>query len=109
MDKRHEPERAVGNRFHKPHRYPVNEIVRHVDTQPVSGEPGKTVTPDLMKILSADHVLPISSPPIENGAVAIDGVMIAAVGTREEISALFPQATHEDFGEAAILPGFVNC
>ena len=62
-----------------------------------------------MKILSADHVLPISSPPIENGAVAIDGVMIAAVGTREEISALFPQATHEDFGEAAILPGFVNC
>ena len=62
-----------------------------------------------MRILSADHVLPISSPPIENGAVAIDGAVIAAVGTREEISKKYPEAALEDFGEAAILPGFVNC
>lgn len=62
-----------------------------------------------MRIFSADHVLPISSPPVENGAVVIDGEMIAAVGTREAISSKYPEASHENFGEAAILPGFVNC
>ena len=62
-----------------------------------------------MKILTADYVLPISAPPIENGAVAIDGSKIVAVGTRDEITTQFPTASVEDHGEAAILPGFVNC
>jgi 5-methylthioadenosine/S-adenosylhomocysteine deaminase len=31
------------------------------------------------------------------------------VGTREHLSQKFPDAEHEDFGGAAILPGFVNC
>lgn len=61
-----------------------------------------------MRIFSADHVLPISSPPIKRGAVAIDGSAITAVGTREEITRRYPQIAHEDLGEAAILPGFVN-
>lgn len=61
-----------------------------------------------MKILSADYVLPISSAPIRDGAVLIDGDSIAAVGTRETLVANFPNAQFEDFGEAAILPGFVN-
>lgn len=43
------------------------------------------------------------------GAVAIDGAEIVAVGTRVEITERFPNAGVEDFGEAAILPGFVNC
>ncbi len=62
-----------------------------------------------MKILRASHVLPISSPPIKNGAVVIDADKIVAVGTRDEIVASFPEAVIEDFGDAAILPGFVNC
>ena len=62
-----------------------------------------------MKIITADHVLPISSEPLINGAVAIDGAIIAAVGGREEIVDAYPNAEIEDFGEAAILPGFVNC
>ena len=62
-----------------------------------------------MKILIADHVLPISSEPISTGAVAIDGAEIVAVGTRVELLERFPNANVEDFGEAAILPGFVNC
>jgi len=62
-----------------------------------------------MRIIAADHVLPISSGPISNGAVAIDGALIAAVGTKEEIAQQFPGIEVEDFGEAAILPGFVNC
>ncbi len=62
-----------------------------------------------MKIIAADHVLPISSGPIERGAVAIDGTRIAAVGTRDAIEAQFPGIEIDDFGEAAIMPGMVNC
>lgn len=62
-----------------------------------------------MRILSADHVLPITSPPLEGGAVAIEGVHIIAVGSREDLVARYPSAAAEDFGQAAILPGFVNC
>ncbi|MGD9589327.1 MAG: amidohydrolase family protein [Pyrinomonadaceae bacterium] len=62
-----------------------------------------------MKILAAKFVLPISSGPIENGAVAVDGSRITAVGPADSVKASYPDASTEDFGEAAILPGFVNC
>ena len=62
-----------------------------------------------MKILAADFVLPISSGPIAGGAVAIDGSVITAVGSKDDILSRFPDAEVADFGEAAILPGFVNC
>ncbi len=62
-----------------------------------------------MKILAADHVLPISSEPIAFGAVAIEADKIVAVGKRDEITAQFPNAELEDFGKAAIIPGLVNC
>jgi 5-methylthioadenosine/S-adenosylhomocysteine deaminase len=61
-----------------------------------------------MKIISADYVLPISGAPFENGAVAIEKDKIVAVGKKAEIAAAFPAAAAEDFGEAAIMPGFVN-
>src|SRR4029078_7469377 len=62
-----------------------------------------------MKILAAKYVLPISAPPIENGAVAVQGTEIRAVGKLDEIVDRIPAAQVEDFGQAAILPGFVNC
>jgi 5-methylthioadenosine/S-adenosylhomocysteine deaminase len=62
-----------------------------------------------MKILTANYVLPIAESPIEQGGVAIVGSEIVAVGRREDIIEQFPAAETEDFGEAAILPGFVNC
>lgn len=62
-----------------------------------------------MKILAANYVLPISSLPTESGAVVIDGERIVAVGKRDEIAGRFPDIEIEDLGEAAILPGFVNC
>jgi cytosine/adenosine deaminase-related metal-dependent hydrolase len=54
------------------------------------------------EVLSADWVLPVAGPPIRDGAVAIDGEQIAAVGTAAELGA---GTRHE---EAAIVPGFVN-
>ena len=62
-----------------------------------------------MKILAANHVLPISAEPINHGAVVIDGSEIVTVGTCDEITIQYPNAEVEDFGDAAILPGFVNC
>ena len=62
-----------------------------------------------MRILTANYVLPISGPPVRAGAVAIDGSEIVAVGTLSDIALQFPGGEVEDFGDAAILPGFVNC
>ena len=62
-----------------------------------------------MKILAAEFVLPISSEPIAGGAVVIDGERIVAVGNQTELTTHFPNAQVDDFGVAAILPGFVNC
>ena len=61
-----------------------------------------------MKIISARYVLPISAEPFENGAVAIEDDKIIAVGTSEEIGEKYPKIEFENYGEAAILPGFVN-
>ena len=55
-----------------------------------------------MQILSADWLLPVDAPPIRDGAVAVQGGRIAAVGTAAELGA------GERFEEAVILPGFVD-
>jgi 5-methylthioadenosine/S-adenosylhomocysteine deaminase len=56
----------------------------------------------LSQVLSADWVLPIEGPPIENGAVAIEGGRVAAVGSADELG------TGTRYDDAVILPGFVN-
>src|SRR5260221_13807570 len=59
-------------------------------------------------IYSARWVLPIVSPAIEDGAVAVDGSQVVAAGPRAEVISRFPGARVSDFGPAAILPGLVN-
>lgn len=61
-----------------------------------------------VKILCADWIVPVSSAPIEQGAVAVQADEIVAVGKQRDVLPLFPAAAIEHFGEAAILPGFVN-
>jgi 5-methylthioadenosine/S-adenosylhomocysteine deaminase len=63
----------------------------------------------MTKLYSARWVLPITSGAIEGGAVAVEGGRIAGVGTRTELAEKFPGADVEEFGEAAITPGLVNC
>ncbi|HEY0006489.1 MAG TPA: amidohydrolase family protein [Pyrinomonadaceae bacterium] len=57
----------------------------------------------------ARWVLPMASPAIEDGAVAVEGERLADVGPRAHLLETFPQAEVRDFGEAAILPGLINC
>jgi len=66
------------------------------------------VRPTMTVIYSAHWILPIVSQLIEDGAVALDGPTIVAVGSRREVVSSFPDSPTRDFGEAAILPGFVN-
>jgi aminodeoxyfutalosine deaminase len=58
-------------------------------------------------IIRARTVVAMEGPPIENGAVAVDGDRIAAVGRFDEI-----RSTHAgdvtDLGESILLPGLVN-
>lgn len=59
-------------------------------------------------LYSARWVLPISSAPVFEGAIAIAGAEIEAVGRRSDLIESFPGAQVHDFGEAVILPGLVN-
>ena len=59
-------------------------------------------------VYCARWVLPVSARQIEDGAVAVEGAEIVGVGARDQLAARFPRAVVEDFGAAAILPGFVN-
>src|SRR5437868_2594945 len=56
----------------------------------------------------ARWVVPVAASPIENGAVAVEGSLIASVGARDDLAAQYREAQVRDFGEAAIVPGFVN-
>src|ERR1043166_6667477 len=62
----------------------------------------------MTSIFSAVWFLPVSSVPIEHGAVAVDGPLIVGVGSGAEIASRFPAARIESFGESAILPGLIN-
>jgi 5-methylthioadenosine/S-adenosylhomocysteine deaminase len=62
----------------------------------------------VISIYSANWVLPVSTAPIENGAVAVDGSRIAGVGSQTSIIDRFPDARVEQFVEAVLLPGLVN-
>src|SRR6266702_2726940 len=62
----------------------------------------------MIKIYSARWVLPISSPVIEDGAVAVAQDRIVAVGHAPRLKARFANASVLDFGHAALLPGLVN-
>jgi aminodeoxyfutalosine deaminase len=59
-------------------------------------------------ILRARTVLPISHPPIENGAVVISEKKISAVGAWSDLKPKFSGEEIFDLGEVILLPGLVN-
>ena len=64
--------------------------------------------PILTTLYSARWVLPISSPAIGDGAIAVAVDRIVSVGPRATLREQFPEATIRDLGESAIIPGLVN-
>src|SRR5438552_10326854 len=59
-----------------------------------------------MTIYRARTVVTLDGPPIENGAVAVEGERIAAVGRFEELRTQGGAVT--DLGDMVILPGLIN-
>ncbi|MGO9246096.1 MAG: amidohydrolase family protein [Verrucomicrobiia bacterium] len=58
-------------------------------------------------ILRARYVLPMDQPPIEDGAVAIDGDTIVAVGKTADVRAAHTGDVR-DLGERVLAPGLIN-
>ena len=60
-------------------------------------------------IVAADHVLPVCDPPIERGAVAVVGGVIADVGTLAEVRSRRPDDTEVvELPGRILAPGLVN-
>ena len=66
--------------------------------------------PATRRILTAAIVLPMTAdnPVLQNGAVLVEGDRIAAVGSRDDIKSLAPEAELLDYGQAVLLPGLIN-
>lgn len=61
-----------------------------------------------MLLYTARHVLPVSSPAIVDGAVAVAEGRIVAIGGRADLRAAHPAAEVRDLGDAVVLPGLIN-
>lgn len=59
-------------------------------------------------ILAAKWVLPITRPPVEDGAVLIKRDKISRVGTKSELVKSFSREELVDLGQAVIMPGFID-
>lgn len=62
----------------------------------------------MTKVYCAKWVVPATSTAIADGAIAVDGDRVVALGPRSEQLAQFPDATVCDLGDAAIIPGLIN-
>jgi 5-methylthioadenosine/S-adenosylhomocysteine deaminase len=56
----------------------------------------------------AEWLIPINAPPMRSGGLVVENGRIMAVGHAEQVRAQYPEAPVRDFGQAAILPGFIN-
>ena len=59
-------------------------------------------------LVKADVVCPVSSGPIRDGAVAVEGGRIAAVGDARSLETAYPGFRKINAPGSVILPGFVN-
>jgi cytosine/adenosine deaminase-related metal-dependent hydrolase len=61
-----------------------------------------------MIVLRAKWVVPISSAPILNGEVEVDGSKITYCGVRRENAKQSGNEQPFELGDSIILPGFIN-
>ncbi|HEX4826548.1 MAG TPA: amidohydrolase family protein [Candidatus Polarisedimenticolaceae bacterium] len=61
-----------------------------------------------MILYAAKHLLPVSSPPIQSGAVVAHEGRIVAVGRRRDLLKAHADAEVRDLGDAVLIPGLVN-
>lgn len=64
--------------------------------------------PNEITLLTAAWIAPMDRPIIRDGAIAISGERILAVGPLKEIQHQYPQGIRHDLGDVVVLPGLVN-
>ncbi|WP_294440049.1 amidohydrolase family protein, partial [uncultured Slackia sp.] len=60
-------------------------------------------------LLLAEHIIPVTSEPIDDGAVLVRDGRIVEIGGAQRMKSRYPQEEVRDFGQSAIMPGFVDC
>jgi len=60
-----------------------------------------------LKAYRSRWILPISSPPIEDGVIIVNGAKIQSIGSYDSFNNNLP-STFTDMGDSIIFPGFVN-
>src|SRR5947209_18677809 len=61
-----------------------------------------------MQLFRAQYVYPVSSPPIRDGVIAVEGERIRAIGSTAEVMQRYVGAQIRDLGEVMLLPQAVN-
>lgn len=61
-----------------------------------------------MRLYRARYIYPVSSAPLIDGIIAIEGERIVAVGSAEDMARQFPGATISDLGAAMLFPQTAN-
>jgi cytosine/adenosine deaminase-related metal-dependent hydrolase len=59
-------------------------------------------------LLTARYVYPVTSAPIIDGAVVVEGGRILAVGDAADLASCYASARRVDLGEAALVPAAIN-
>lgn len=59
-------------------------------------------------ILCADYLIPVTTPPLKDGAITIQDDRIVAVGSRESVRQNFPHLPLRQFKGCVLMPGLVN-
>lgn len=59
-------------------------------------------------LITAKYVFPVTSEPIQNGAVLVQGDHIADIGDFNALKLRYPDEEVADYGTAAIMPGLVD-
>lgn len=64
--------------------------------------------PEATRLYRGSSVLPITSPPISDGGVAVRGSEVLAVGGWKDLISEHRGAIQEDLGEVILMPGLIN-
>lgn len=59
-------------------------------------------------LLCARHILPVTQPPIEDGAILVRDGRIAEIGGAQRMRTHYPDEEIRDFGLAALMPGLID-
>ena len=62
----------------------------------------------MMTLYRSRYLVPVSSPALEQGAIVVENGRIIAIGAANILEARYPQCQHHDYGDAVLLPAFVN-